>query len=600
MKVKQRILSLLLVFVLILSFVACSDNNNSGLVVENNDGGSAENNDSAANEETTEVSTVEDEISLEDAVNNYFAELPDHIYKIKQTDFVEMVKNDEDMFIIDMRAADDYNKGHIKGAVNITFNTAMSDALADIPQDKPVFIYCYSGQTAGQAVATLNIAGINARSVNLGWNFGLSKVDGIEEVTTTEATELIALGNDIAPEVMAAVEKYYADLATAKGTNFAANIVSENNFKAMMDDGESYYLLSIRQEEDYNKAHIPGANLLPYGKGMEQGFSDLPMDEKIVVYCYSGQTAGQTVAALRLLGYDAVSLKGGMGVGANAPLGWVNNGFIVETPVVAAVNAYFADMPDHIYKIKQSDFVEKVLNGDDMYIIDMRAADDYNAGHIEGAVNMTFNTMISDNLLNIPQDKEVFIYCYSGQTAGQAVATLNIAGINARSVNLGWNFGLSKLDNIDDVTSTEPVEIEAMGYDIDPDIQSAIDAYYAGLADVKETMYKNYMVSEANLKKMIDDGDESIYVLSIRQQDAYDEGHIKGAVLMPFGKGMEESFGTLPTDKTIVVYCYSGQTAGQTVAALRLVGYDAVSLKGGMGVSANAPLGWANQGYPVE
>lgn len=62
---------------------------------------------------------------------------------------------------------------------------------------------------------------------------------------------------------------------------------------------------------------------------MEQGFAELPTDKPVVVYCYSGQTAGQTVAALRLLGVDAVSLNGGMGVGSNAPLGWVNNDFPV-------------------------------------------------------------------------------------------------------------------------------------------------------------------------------------------------------------------------------------------------------------------------------
>ncbi|MCH4888443.1 rhodanese-like domain-containing protein [Acidaminobacter sp. JC074] len=603
MKLNKRILSFLLVFVLVFSFVACSDNseNNAGFVVENEENNSAATETETATETATETETeTEAEAgALEAAVNNYFANLPDHIYKISQVEFVEMVKNGEDMFVIDMRSADDYAKGHIEGAVNILFNTNMSDSLADIPQDKPVFIYCYSGQTAGQAVATLNVAGINARSVNLGWNFGISKVDGVADITTTEPTELVALGNDIDPEIQAAVDKYYADLATAKGTDFGANIVSEDNFKKMMDEGASYYLLSIRQQDAYDKAHIPGAELLPYGKGMQEGFDMIPKDEKVVVYCYSGQTAGQTVAALRLLGYDAVSLKGGMGVGANAPLGWTNKGFVVESPTTRAAMDYFKNMPDHIYKIGQADFVEKVANGDDMFIIDMRSADDYAKGHIQGAVNINFNSMMSDNLLNIPQDKEVFIYCYSGQTAGQAVATLNMAGINARSVNLGWNFGISKVDGIADVTSTEAVEIEALGLDIDPTIQEAMDAYYAGLAEVKGTTYQNYMVSEANLKEMVDNKDDSIYILSIRQEDVYDEGHIEGATLLPFSNEMAESFNMLPTDKTVVVYCYSGQTAGQTVAALRLLGYDAVSLKGGMGVGSNAPLGWSNQGYPV-
>jgi rhodanese-related sulfurtransferase len=62
---------------------------------------------------------------------------------------------------------------------------------------------------------------------------------------------------------------------------------------------------------------------------------------------------------------------------------------------------------------------------------------------------------------------------------------------------------------------------------------------------------------------------------------------------------MERSFDTLPDNKKVVVYCYTGQTAGQTVAGLKLLGYDAVSLNGGIGMPVNAPIGWVNKGYPV-
>jgi rhodanese-related sulfurtransferase len=35
---------------------------------------------------------------------------------------------------------------------------------------------------------------------------------------------------------------------------------------------------------------------------------------------------------------------------------------------------------------------------------------------------------------------------------------------------------------------------------------------------------------------------------------------------------------TLPTNKTIVVYCYTGQTSSHLAAYLRLLGYDAKTL----------------------
>lgn len=270
-----------------------------------------------------------------------------------------------------------------------------------------------------------------------------------------------------------------------------------------------------------------------------------------------------------------------------------------EDIVKIAVDAYFENLPEHIYKINQKEFVQKVKDGEDMYVIDIRQAADYKKGHITGSVNMPWGIAISDNLMNVPTDKPVYIYCYSGQTAGQAVHTLNVAGIPSRSVNLGWNFGISKVEGVAEVTSTDMVDIVALGNEIEPSIQEALDLYYAGLEDVKGTVYKNYKVSEKDLKAMIDSADDSIYILSVRQEKDYKEAHIEGAALLPFAKGMESEFGNLPNDKTIIVYCYSGQTAGQVTAALRLLGFDAVSLNGGMGVDANAPLGWTNKGFPV-
>ena len=62
---------------------------------------------------------------------------------------------------------------------------------------------------------------------------------------------------------------------------------------------------------------------------------------------------------------------------------------------------------------------------------------------------------------------------------------------------------------------------------------------------------------------------------------------------------MQEKFSTLPKGEKVYVYCYSGQTAGQTVGILRLLGYDAVSIKSGMGTTGTGSTGWANEGLPT-
>ena len=604
MKKYSKLLSILLVLILAISMSGCGNEpvQETSMDVATEPVAEIETTNDSGDSEGDQAEEMEvSDGGLEESVMAYFENMPDHIYKIKQDAFIELVKSGQDMTVLDIRSASDYAKDHVQGAINAPWGTtAISDVLSKLPADKPLYVYCYSGQTAGQAVHTINVAGFDARSVNLGFNFGISKVDGHEEVISTEAVTVTEDITEIDPEIQQALHAYYAGLDDVKDTVFKNYKVSEDNLKAMMNGGDDFYLLSIRSEKDYAQGHIKGAANLPWGAGMEKGFSDLPTDKPVVVYCYSGQTAGQTVAALRLLGIDAVSLNGGMGVGANAPLGWTNKGYeTVSNLVENEVMAYFANMPDHIYKVNQGDFIEMVKAGQDMTILDIRSASDYKKGHVAGAVNAPWGgTAISDILAKLPQDKPLFVYCYSGQTAGQAVHTLNLAGFDARSVNLGFNFGISKVEGYETVMSTEANLPTENMTEIDPVIQTALHDYYAGLSDVKDTKFKNYKVSEKNLNDMIQSG-EDFYLLSIRSEKDFDKGHIEGASNLPWGPGMESGFSALPQDKPVVVYCYSGQTAGQTVAGLRLLGYDAVSLNGGMGVGANAPLGWANNDFTV-
>lgn len=271
----------------------------------------------------------------------------------------------------------------------------------------------------------------------------------------------------------------------------------------------------------------------------------------------------------------------------------------VEVDVVEeGVLAYFANMPEHIYKIGEKDFMEKVKAGDDMVVLDIRTAEDYAKGHVVNAISLPWGTDIGDNITKIPQDKEVFIYCYTGQTAGQAVMTMNLAGINARSVNLGWNLGIAKVEGYEEYTDTEVYPLGTEEYEVNPDIVAAIEGYYEGLADVEGTPYKFYKISEDDLNGLIENA-EDFYLLSVRSAEDYAKGHIEGAENIPWGAGMQEGFDSLPLDKKVVVYCYTGQTSGQTVAGLRLLGFDAVSLNGGTGTPGNAPHGWTNHGYEL-
>ena len=54
---------------------------------------------------------------------------------------------ENDPFIISVRNAEDYAKGHIPGAVNFSAKTILEpENLSKIPKDKQVVVVCYTGQ----------------------------------------------------------------------------------------------------------------------------------------------------------------------------------------------------------------------------------------------------------------------------------------------------------------------------------------------------------------------------------------------------------------------------------------------------------------------
>lgn len=62
------------------------------------------------------------------------------------------------MMIIDAREASQYSKEHIPGAVNIEWRQVLAQRN-QIPQNKPVLIYCNTGTLSAQAGFALRVAG---------------------------------------------------------------------------------------------------------------------------------------------------------------------------------------------------------------------------------------------------------------------------------------------------------------------------------------------------------------------------------------------------------------------------------------------------------
>jgi len=92
-------------------------------------------------------------------------------------------------------------------------------------------------------------------------------------------------------------------------------------------------LLDVRKPAAFKKGHIRGAkNIYWLDLLKEKNIKKLPKDKKIFIVCYLGHTSSQVLVMLKMLGYDATSVKFGMGVTPvkGVPMaGWVDYGFDV-------------------------------------------------------------------------------------------------------------------------------------------------------------------------------------------------------------------------------------------------------------------------------
>jgi molybdopterin/thiamine biosynthesis adenylyltransferase/rhodanese-related sulfurtransferase len=88
---------------------------------------------------------------------------------------------------------------------------------------------------------------------------------------------------------------------------------------------------------------------------------------------------------------------------------------------------------------------------------------------------------------------------------------------------------------------------------------------------------------------------DSPFVLDVREQDEWDEGHVPGAVHIPRGN-LESRIERAEPDRSrsIVVYCAAGNRSAFAAKTLEELGYeDVVSLAGGF-------TDWKRNGFPVE
>jgi rhodanese-related sulfurtransferase len=239
-----------------------------------------------------------------------------------------------DYHIIDLRAASDYNAGHITGAVN----TPMANVLTEAANagTKKIMLVCYSGQNSAFALAGLRLSGYpNTFFLKWGmsaWNstkdVWTPKIGNIAVTPSTHAnwttppsfksnvsfskTPVILCDSDEGSEIL----KERVAAVLAEGSKFVQP-------SDVLGTPANYFINNYWTEANVTgngNGHISGAYRINPLTVANDEIQYLDPSKKIVTYCWTGQTSAAVTFYLRVLGFDAHGLQWGANALNNSQL----------------------------------------------------------------------------------------------------------------------------------------------------------------------------------------------------------------------------------------------------------------------------------------
>lgn len=232
-----------------------------------------------------------------------------------------------------------------------------------------------------------------------------------------------------------------------------------------------YNVFDIRPAADFATGHIKNAINVALKDVVTTAANY--KDKPICVVCFTGQTAGQAVMALRLSGFPtAVVLKWGMAgwnaaykgpwvansgveVQANGNIAvgstnWVTtaapaNGVFLEPVWTSASTDGAAILKERVQAVLNAGFnpaaSADVLAAPASYqVINYWTNENYlKFGHFTGAFNMPVIALAGNLVTAFDPSKEELVYCYTGQTSSIASFWLNVLGYKTKGISFGAN-----------------------------------------------------------------------------------------------------------------------------------------------------------------
>ncbi|WP_300408846.1 rhodanese-like domain-containing protein [Lagierella sp.] len=165
-------------------------------------------------------------------------------------------------------------------------------------------------------------------------------------------------------------------------------------------------VVDVRPEEQYKEGHLKHAiNVFVDDLKADPEILADYKDTPVIVYCNTGKKSAEAAQILAENGYKDVTDAEG-------------------------VKDYEYENIVKYSSITSKKFLEMK---NDATVVDVRPAEDYDKGHVEGAVSVPFDK-VEENMDKIPEGKPVITYCFTGNKSSDVANTLTEKGYEVYNV----------------------------------------------------------------------------------------------------------------------------------------------------------------------
>ena len=365
-----------------------------------------------------------------------------------------------------------------------------------------------------------------------------------------------------------------------------ANLISDAELDGLFNGDAAFALIDVRESGEYNSSHIPGACLIPRRRIEFIIEESVPAKGVHVVVCDDdGQRAPLAAATLERLGYSNVSvLDGG-----------VNRWSARDYPTEWGVNVPSKDFGEmlevvhHVPEISAEDLNERIERGDKLVILDTRTPEEYQRFAIPGGRSMPGGELalrITDVMNEIDEDTTVILNC-AGRTRSitgtHVLQRMGIEALGLKNGTSGWLLAGFDLENGADRVELPEVSEEG---------KVAGEAYAAQLAAEDGVRYLSPDELEALMAKR---DSQAVYLVDVRTDGEYTEGHIPGFRWWPGGQAVQRADDLAAVKNSTIIFCCDGRTrATVTGSFYRQMGHKEVFV-----VDGGAPA-WAASGRELS